>query len=41
MSEVVTEIMKGHAGNTLPFVMCSLVLHLHPEMLYPSLGEVI
>lgn len=41
MSEIMTQIMKGHAGNTSPFFLVSLVLYVHPEMLYPPLGKVI
>jgi hypothetical protein len=41
VSEVVTKIMKRHTGNTSPFFLVSLLLYLHPEMLNPTLGEMI
>ncbi len=41
MSKVVTQIMKGHAGNTLPFVMGSLLLDLYLEMFHAPFGEMI
>ena len=41
MGEVVTYIVKGHACNALPFLMSALLLRLHPEMLNPTLGEMI
>ena len=41
MGEVVTEIMKGHIGNELPFLVASLAFELCPEMLNASLGKVV
>jgi len=41
MSEIVTQLMKGHLCNELPFVMCSSAFHLYPEMLNPSFRQMI
>ena len=41
MGEVVTEIMKGHISNKLPFLVASLTFELRPQMLDASLGKVI
>src|SRR5205085_7035234 len=41
MSEVVAEIMKGHVGNELPFLVASLTFELRPEMLNAPFGEVV
>lgn len=41
MGKVMTEIMKGHIGNELPFFVTSLTFELCPEMLNASLGKVI
>lgn len=41
MGEVVTEIVKGHIGNELPFLIASLPFELRPEMLNASSGKVV
>lgn len=41
MGEVVTEIMKGHLSNKLPFLVTSLLFELRPEMLDASLRKVV
>src|SRR5579875_4100254 len=41
MRKIVTQIMKGHLRNELPFVMRSFLLPMHPEMLNATLGEMV
>src|SRR2546422_4160587 len=41
MREIVTQIMKRHIRDELPFFIRSFAFHLHPEMLNPSFGQMI
>src|SRR6266699_2726554 len=41
MGKVVTEVMKGHVDDELPFLVASLMFELRPEMLNSPLGEVV